>query len=44
MHVDGCQDYTFHIFQNTENGEQNDDRSVDDLLSFINGEIGGMLN
>ncbi|XP_050385358.1 SKP1-like protein 21 [Argentina anserina] len=26
--------------KNSENGEQNDDRSVDDLLSFINGEIG----
>ncbi|PRQ58121.1 putative S-phase kinase-associated protein [Rosa chinensis] len=26
--------------KNTENGERNDDRSVDDLLSFINGEIG----
>lgn len=31
--------WTFHIFQNVEAEEERvDDRSVDDLLSFINGE------
>ena len=44
MHLNNNSCWAFHVFQNVEIEEERvDDRSVDDLLSFINGGKGGIL-
>ena len=41
MHLNNDSSWAFHVFQNVEVEEERvDDRSVDDLLSFINGGKG----